>query len=182
MTAHDAALLLRDFVNTLDAETGTDELAAPDRLTAWLRSQNLLPSGAVAGRADLRTAVALREGLRDALRAHHDDAAPGRALDGVLAGLPLRVAVVPGADPVLVPAGHGAAAALARLAAAVMAAVADGTWHRLKICPACAWAFLDTSRNRSRTWCSMRVCGNRTKTRAYRARRAAPDGAAPDRR
>ncbi|POM24423.1 CGNR zinc finger [Actinomadura rubteroloni] len=182
MTATDAALLLRDFVNTLDAETGTDELAAPDRLTAWLRSQNLLPPGTAAGPADLRTAVALREGLRDALRAHHDGAAPGRGLDAVLAGLPLRVAVPGDADPVLVPVGDGAATALARLAAAVMAAVAGGTWQRLKICPACAWAFLDTSRNRSRTWCSMRVCGNRTKTRAYRARRAAPDETAPPRR
>ncbi|MGZ8667616.1 MAG: CGNR zinc finger domain-containing protein, partial [Solirubrobacterales bacterium] len=27
------------------------------------------------------------------------------------------------------------------------------------------------SRNRSRTWCSMEVCGNRAKTRSYRHRR-----------
>jgi predicted RNA-binding Zn ribbon-like protein len=35
----------------------------------------------------------------------------------------------------------------------------------------CEWAFYDSSKNRSRTWCSMEVCGNRAKTRAYRARR-----------
>ena len=49
-----------------------------------------------------------------------------------------------------------------------------GTWSRLKVCPAddCQWAFYDHSKNRSGTWCSMQVCGNRAKVRAYRERRA----------
>jgi hypothetical protein len=52
-------------------------------------------------------------------------------------------------------------------------AVADGTWPRLKACrrDVCGWLFFDRSRNRSARWCQMAVCGNRTKTRAYRARR-----------
>jgi predicted RNA-binding Zn ribbon-like protein len=36
----------------------------------------------------------------------------------------------------------------------------------------CLWAFYDRSRNRSRHWCSMGVCGNRAKTRTYRAKRS----------
>jgi predicted RNA-binding Zn ribbon-like protein len=31
----------------------------------------------------------------------------------------------------------------------------------------CGWFFLDTSRNRSRRWCSMDGCGNRSKARAF---------------
>lgn len=31
----------------------------------------------------------------------------------------------------------------------------------------CAWLFLDESRNRSRRWCDMRVCGNRAKARRH---------------
>ncbi|MFQ6184484.1 CGNR zinc finger domain-containing protein [Sinorhizobium meliloti] len=47
--------------------------------------------------------------------------------------------------------------------------------ERLKICPNCAWLFLDRSRNRSRTWCDMAVCGNRTKARRhYRRSREEP--------
>jgi predicted RNA-binding Zn ribbon-like protein len=48
----------------------------------------------------------------------------------------------------------------------------DGSWSRLKACrdDACAWAFHDTSRSRTRTWCSMQVCGNREKARSFRAR------------
>ena len=46
---------------------------------------------------------------------------------------------------------------------------------RLKICPNCGWLFLDRSRNRSRTWCDMAVCGNRTKARRhYRRSREEP--------
>ena len=50
----------------------------------------------------------------------------------------------------------------------------DGTWDRLKACPndRCRWLFYDHSRNGSRTWCSMDVCGARSKMRAYRARRS----------
>jgi predicted RNA-binding Zn ribbon-like protein len=47
----------------------------------------------------------------------------------------------------------------------------DGTWVRLKACRNCHWSFYDYSPNRSATWCSMQLCGNRTKTRAYRSRR-----------
>lgn len=34
----------------------------------------------------------------------------------------------------------------------------------------CAWLFLDRSKNRSRRWCDMTVCGNRRKARRHRAR------------
>ena len=42
----------------------------------------------------------------------------------------------------------------------------------LRVCAAdaCAWLFLDTSRNGSRRWCSMRTCGNRAKARRHHAR------------
>ena len=33
--------------------------------------------------------------------------------------------------------------------------------------PDCQWLFLDHSRNRSRRWCDMRVCGNRQKARRH---------------
>jgi predicted RNA-binding Zn ribbon-like protein len=39
----------------------------------------------------------------------------------------------------------------------------------LRQCPGdgCAWLFLDTSRNKSRRWCTMEVCGNRSKARRH---------------
>lgn len=71
------------------------------------------------------------------------------------------------------PASHGIPAALAAISATAALAQAAGTWKRLKICaaPDCRWVFYDTSRSGAGRWCSMRVCGNRAKTRAYRQRR-----------
>jgi len=46
---------------------------------------------------------------------------------------------------------------------------------RVKQCQGrgCSWLFLDTSKNGSRRWCEMEVCGSRAKARAYYARRKA---------
>lgn len=38
---------------------------------------------------------------------------------------------------------------------------------QVKECPGCGWLFLDTSKNRSRRWCSMDTCGARDKMRRY---------------
>jgi predicted RNA-binding Zn ribbon-like protein len=49
-----------------------------------------------------------------------------------------------------------------------------GEIDRIKECPlaeGCGWLFLDSSKNRSRTWCSMRTCGNSAKVKRFRARR-----------
>lgn len=49
----------------------------------------------------------------------------------------------------------------------------DGELERVKTCgnEACAWLFVDSSRNRSRRWCMMKDCGNRAKARRHYARR-----------
>jgi hypothetical protein len=95
-----------------------------------------------------------------------------------LAGLARRLPLVldvDGSQPRLMPLSRGTAdTVLASLLGAVAEAVASGTWDRLKICrnPECRWAYYDHSRNRSRAWCSMAVCGNRAKARAFRTRAA----------
>jgi predicted RNA-binding Zn ribbon-like protein len=39
--------------------------------------------------------------------------------------------------------------------------------------PRCRWLFLDTSKNHTRRWCNMKVCGNRMKARRFKAQRRA---------
>jgi predicted RNA-binding Zn ribbon-like protein len=39
--------------------------------------------------------------------------------------------------------------------------------------PGCRWLFLDTSKNHSRRWCDMKICGNRMKARRFKAQRRA---------
>jgi len=38
---------------------------------------------------------------------------------------------------------------------------------RIKRCSNCGWLFVDNSKNRSRRWCSMEICGNRVKARRF---------------
>jgi predicted RNA-binding Zn ribbon-like protein len=47
--------------------------------------------------------------------------------------------------------------------------------QRVRACgvETCRWLFLDTSKNHTRRWCDMRVCGNRVKARRFQARRRA---------
>lgn len=99
------------------------------------------------------------------------DVSPVSELDSAAAALPVRV-VFDGIRPRLAPASDGVRGALSWLLIAIIESQAEGTWGRLKLCPAddCLLAFYDASKNRSRSWCSMRECGNRQKTRNYRAR------------
>ena len=95
------------------------------------------------------------------------------ALDDVLAHLPVRLRWT--ADGVVAaPAEDGVAGALARVGLAALEARASEVWWRLKICAfdECEWAYYDHSKNRSRHYCEY-GCGNKLKTRAYRARRRA---------
>lgn len=171
-----AAALVEAFANTVDLDLGTDDLAAPDRLSAFLASRGLLDDGTPVTPGEHDRAQRLRAGIREVLGANVGDTPdPGAvaAADEVLRGLPVHVAV--GGDrPVLSPAPGlpPVEGALARIALAWSALVTTGDAARLKRCAehTCGWVFWDVSKNRSRRWCSMRVCGNRNKARAYAAR------------
>jgi predicted RNA-binding Zn ribbon-like protein len=164
--------LVRSFVNTIDYDEGIDELGSPAELHRWLVDQQRASTGSRATAADLDLALRLRAALRAELTAHHDhpdDHSTSPALDAVCRALPLRMVA---SDEGLAPCAGGIEGGLAEIVAAVAKARIRGTWPRLKICPAddCLWAFYDTSRNRSRRWCSMDTCGNRNKVRAFRDR------------
>lgn len=61
----------------------------------------------------------------------------------------------------------------AALAVSALSLLRPGTLERLKICPNCGWLFTDKSRNASRLWCDMAVCGNRRKASRHYHRRMA---------
>lgn len=51
-------------------------------------------------------------------------------------------------------------------------AMSTDLWPRFKLCrdAACRASFFDASKNGSKTWCSMEICGSRNKMRRLRAR------------
>lgn len=80
-----------------------------------------------------------------------------------------------GRPPTLQPRAEGVAAAFGTVVAIVFLASSDGALEHLKLCAAedCRSVFYDRSKNRSGRWCSMDVCGNRAKVRAWRERQKA---------
>jgi predicted RNA-binding Zn ribbon-like protein len=171
---------VRLFVNTLDREPGIEELQDAASLGAWLVEHGLADADPRATSADLRRATELREALRAVLLAHNggppapDDEVA--VLDAAAVRSRVRLRFDQGAAGRLESEAKGVDAAIGRLLAIVHAAMADGTWTRLKACRehACEWAFFDQTRNHSRAWCDMQVCGNRAKARTYRRRHGGP--------
>ena len=171
--------LVQDFVNTRSFDEGTDGLASPADLTTWLVSNGLAAPGITTGAADLRRAIDLREALRAVLLANNEGAAPQPPELEVLNRVGARARLVARFDECggvsLEPVSSGADGALGRLLAIVHDAIETGDWRRLKVCrnDTCLWAFYDHSKNHSRHWCSMDVCGSQVKARSYRQRKKA---------
>ena len=169
--------LVRAFVNTCDVESGEDTLSSPSALAEWLAERDLLVSARREHQSDLRRGLAVREALRSLLVANNGasadpDAAP--ILEAAARAAKLELRLTSDGRAALVASASGTTGALGGLLSIASEAMATGTWDRLKACRAetCRWAFYDNSPNRSRTWCSMAICGNRRKVRDYRARRA----------
>lgn len=144
------------LLNSEDLEHEVDWL--PD----WLAERGL--TGAE------RRARALRKALRTFARANNGFPLDEEAVATVnAAARRVSLNVDPARGLVVVTDGD----ALDRVVAIALGAMIEGSWGRLKACRNCRWSFYDRSPNRSGTWCSMQLCGNRKKTRAYRKRRTA---------
>jgi predicted RNA-binding Zn ribbon-like protein len=169
--------LVRQFINTADLEPGEDELTDLPALMAWLRERRLIGARERLESGDLERALEVREALRQVLAdrgaGEAIDERAIRALNAHPACVQMRVRFDAAGAPRLEPVGGGLEGALAELFAVIERAAADGSWGRLKVCAdhGCRWAFYDNSKNRSRSWCNMAVCGNRAKAREFRRRR-----------
>lgn len=160
--------LVQLLLNSRDAENGIEWLSSPAELRAWLGQRGFKTT--VAG-DDLRRVVRVREALRELTlenNGHEFDRRAHELLDREAKRAPLYVSF---AESRLVPAARGVDGFVGELFAVVHNTMRDGTWARLKSCRNCHWAFYDGSKNRSATWCSMELCGNRLKTKRYRGRR-----------
>ena len=157
----DPADLLVQFLNTLDVDEGTDVLASREAWSAWLAENELGDCFDVQEEPDLEQARQLRSDLR--ARASGAPCAQVREVG-------IQVALTSDGQVEL-----SSQTAVGFIAAAAAKVAIEQRLDRVKICPAddCQWAFYDTSRNRSRHWCSMEVCGNRAKARAHRERASA---------
>ena len=123
-------------------------------------------------RDDLGQLIELRTGLRQAV----EDGIDVDWLNGQIDAARVTVRVDGSGTRVLhVPADRPTA--VGDVLSIVVAAIAEGTWRRLKACPDCQLVFFDRTRNASKRWCQMsareggRACGSIAKVQSWRARK-----------
>lgn len=181
--------LVQGLVNTLNRIRGYDLLADIPTARWWLsRVAPDLDANHLASH-DVAQLVGLREALRGLLRSTTSgepvDGATLTALQEAGRRHPLTVSVdtagVPRVEPSPTTEREPGDTLAARVLAALPASAGAGTLTRLKACanPDCEWAFYDTSRSRSGSWCVMNVCGARHKMSRYRARQRSSEAAEP---
>lgn len=180
------SLDLRHFVQDGAPHQASDKFASAAELEGWLHSRGLIEKGVKLGQNDLRKALELRAALRGFLElapAARRNSPEAARLNAAAANFPLVVRVSEGGAFGLQPVPRGALSGLGRILADLQRAAERGELDRLKMCASdeCRWVFYDRSKPATRRWCSSTLCGNRQKTRAYRARhrhqRASAQGA-----
>jgi predicted RNA-binding Zn ribbon-like protein len=149
-----------------------ETLVSVEALRDWLRARGLIAGSRPLTGHDLDRALAVREGLRALAFANNDHTLDQGAIDAMRqasAGAGTQIHIEPDGPRFVADTMTGIEGPIGALFAITARAMIDGTWRRLKACPGrhCGWAFYDHSRNQSGRWCSMKVCGDREKARAY---------------
>lgn len=167
---------VREFVNTVDFESGNDKLADEKTAASFFAGQGFEHAPAAAELAGIRE---FREAIRRVLLANSGDGDLDEAWASFVplaSGTPARIVLEPDGSARLASCKTSAAgeAVRAELLGIIYDAIRSGTWRRLKACrkDTCLWAFYDHSKNGSGTWCSMAVCGNRVKAQRRRSRQS----------
>jgi predicted RNA-binding Zn ribbon-like protein len=185
-----------DFVNTIDAPRtprAQDRLEDYEAILCWSAARSTLSTMAIGRLRRLakrrpdsadqqwRDGLCLRRELHDlfaTVERGHDASRTLSVLNARLATLPPLPPLAAGESAgrfVFRGSGHALSEPFWPVLWSAAALLTSEDLARLGHCHAdpCRYIFIDLSRNRSRYWCSTKICGNRVRVRrAYAARRA----------
>ena len=177
-----------DLVNTLDwrfRESGAEDLLKSyDDLLRFTQESGMLKPAQIrqlrqgAGARVLKRCIELREAIAEILYAKLDGRSPTatslRTLERYMKAARLQ-------QQLRWKEGqlewhwreNDAAFPLWALSVSAVDLILSDDIHKVRACddPGCRWLFLDTSKNHTRRWCDMQVCGNRMKARRFKAQR-----------
>jgi predicted RNA-binding Zn ribbon-like protein len=176
--------LALDFANTVDDPLGPerhDHIADYHSLLAWSLRMSLLTESEADRLLEIsaprRAAAVVRRArwLREAINAAAGSVADGDEVDGWDQLRPFVSAAVEQVELTeLKPSWRfdRLESPLWPVAHAAYTLLTGPRAGRIKRCAGCPWLFLDQSKNGSRRWCSMEICGTTEKVRLYVSRRA----------
>jgi predicted RNA-binding Zn ribbon-like protein len=179
------------FVNTLSGrptDAPVERLVSYDALVEWAREQHLIPAAAADRLSQearrhphqaagvLARAREFREALNGLAAAIDQQRQPGPAvlatISECLAAAYANGRLVPhdGALQWVASADDDLNRVLWEIGRAAGRLVLSPRLSRIRACAAadCGWWFVDDTKNRSRRWCDMKLCGNREKVRRFR--------------
>jgi predicted RNA-binding Zn ribbon-like protein len=182
-----------DFTNTIGSRAGSQDehLRTYGDVVAWAEARGVVGKSEAArlrraadaapddARAAYRRAVKLREAIYRVFERRASGKLPAAddlaTLNRFVAEMYRDAQLVVDGDRVVLETGSSAATLDRPFAPVVRAAVDLLTSDQAALVGACAddtcgWLFLDTTRNRTRRWCTMQDCGNRNKVRRFRSR------------
>ncbi len=170
-------VFVQGFVNTLDVEAEREDLSDREKLKSWLIFHGFIDPSVRVSEKDRELIISFREALRNLLLANNGESVEVDAvkqLNELAANVSIVAEFRDNFEADLRPAGRGIKRVIGGMILIVIKAMSDGSWRRLKACrdSECQWAFYDSSKNQSGRWCSMSVCGSRSKAREYRKRKA----------
>src|SRR3954462_12721189 len=182
-----------DFVNTVGSRDGDadEHLATYGDLVAWAEARGVVSKAEAgrlrraaaaapdAARAAYRRAIRLREAIYRVFERRASGKPPAAddlaTLNRFVAEMYRDAQLVLDGDRVVLGTGSAADVVDRPFPPVIRAAVDLLTGEQAPLVGTCAdhacgWLFLDTTRNRTRRWCTMQDCGNRNKVRRFRSR------------
>ena len=162
-------ILLEGFLNTWSEEMSIDDFETAQSTEAWLRNVDLWTGTQKITPDQHQKFVEFRSDLRTWIL----NKACVQPLNDLIQEMSFQAEFTSEGEVQFRPTGSAFQRALGSLVDQISKSQQDGTWDRLKCCelPTCGWAFYDTTRSRTKRWCSMKTCGSRHKARAYYERK-----------
>ena len=162
-------LRVHGFLNTWSDELGIEDFETPETTEQWLRSAALWEGVKALTQEEHLRILEFRSLLRDCvIHSHHPE-----RLNKWMSAVTFNIEFQEGGSASLVPSGRGCDKVVGQLISIIVDSMVVGTWPRFKCCalPSCGWAYYDSTRSRTKKWCSMRTCGSRHKAREYYKRK-----------
>lgn len=166
-------VLVHGFLNTWSEELGIEDFKTLSSTEAWLRDVALWTA------ADEITSEQHQKlvNFRNELRAWILDRTHTQPLQALASGVSFEAVFDPTDGVSFRVKDNGTQGVIdvviGKLITIISKSQQNGSWDRLKCCdlPTCGWAYYDTTRSRTKRWCSMKTCGSRHKAREYYKRK-----------
>jgi len=166
-------ILIEGFLNTWSGELDIDDFKTPRSTEEWLRAVGLWKSKKHISQEQTKKLIKTRSALREWVL----ESESSQLLNTLVSEISYKAEFSADKEVKFTPPSDPYHTVVGTLVEIIYESRMNGTWDRFKCCalPTCGWAFYDSTRSRTKRWCSMRTCGSRHKSREHYKRKTHND-------